>query len=779
MDFSIIKTILNQNYSDIKDIKILETLKFLSKLDIHKSLLLINGKKCFFLEEGPYSNNIEKYFNTIKICEDIINNKDNKDSTYILKEINKYKNYQENINYKLFEYIINREVDNINSDDIIPFNYELNTELTPYYFFEILYHIKNSNIKEITNTKFIYVNQLKILTIIFNTIYDNYIIRKNHTARDFIWGHLSKYLIKNNIDVEKGYSAENFIYDWKYREKKISKDIFLFLNNVDIRMCQFHKQYFDFRLMKNIIINVNTDIMGMPREYYKIISVNTDIMGMPREYYKIISTNEINLLIPSDEYNFNETYRIAIDNNNYENISNFLDEQFLLISNMSFIKAILYITGYNPYVYTNINYDDYKPINFYYYDKEINNFCFLKLISLVYKYFNDIHVIDFKEIKNIIKLNNIKKEKKIYDTIINNKEFINRNIITTELNKDINKNFLNIYGQINKCSLAKVNDSTANLLNTLLDNSEIFQNKIKKIISMPPIITPISKNDDLTYGIIKKMYGRKLLNIYYNISFYCPDNNKHNFYFYTYYEDVVESLYDIYINKLHYICKDIDKIGIKLNYYTNTNKITNIDLTNSKIINIKTINNEILNIESINKNIESINLDTNSDIKKISKEKVKKIVWTQWCPGDDNKGNCFCCLKIILKSEMNVEFGHIISKFKGGEYTIDNIRPICIKCNRGEGGMHKMNMYEYIIRNNLPGIKNLKEHEKHLYLYDEKELKNTISDSLLILNKLSDNIINGIMKNELQNIIQKGIADGTFIYTVEYIKNLYSINNIK
>lgn len=64
---------------------------------------------------------------------------------------------------------------------------------------------------------------------------------------------------------------------------------------------------------------------------------------------------------------------------------------------------------------------------------------------------------------------------------------------------------------------------------------------------------------------------------------------------------------------------------------------------------------------------------------------IKDVTWNKW-RGEICK--CFCCDEFIDKSRMEIEFGHIIPASKGGSYTPENIRPICIKCNRGPGGVH-------------------------------------------------------------------------------------------
>ena len=39
---------------------------------------------------------------------------------------------------------------------------------------------------------------------------------------------------------------------------------------------------------------------------------------------------------------------------------------------------------------------------------------------------------------------------------------------------------------------------------------------------------------------------------------------------------------------------------------------------------------------------------------------------------------------------------HKIPASKGGEWSLKNIWPMCKKCNRGEGGKHTKDLYEWL-----------------------------------------------------------------------------------
>ena len=65
--------------------------------------------------------------------------------------------------------------------------------------------------------------------------------------------------------------------------------------------------------------------------------------------------------------------------------------------------------------------------------------------------------------------------------------------------------------------------------------------------------------------------------------------------------------------------------------------------------------------------------------------------------GDVSEAPCFCCRKNKIKALDGYECGHVIAESKGGETTLENLRPICHECNRnGNGGMGTQNMRDYI-----------------------------------------------------------------------------------
>lgn len=68
--------------------------------------------------------------------------------------------------------------------------------------------------------------------------------------------------------------------------------------------------------------------------------------------------------------------------------------------------------------------------------------------------------------------------------------------------------------------------------------------------------------------------------------------------------------------------------------------------------------------------------------------------------------NCFACL---VKIDEEWECGHILSVEHGGLTVFINLKCLCKKCNRSMSSMH---LYEYMLRNKLPGIPNIPKEEK-------------------------------------------------------------------
>lgn len=80
---------------------------------------------------------------------------------------------------------------------------------------------------------------------------------------------------------------------------------------------------------------------------------------------------------------------------------------------------------------------------------------------------------------------------------------------------------------------------------------------------------------------------------------------------------------------------------------------------------------------------------------------IRNQVWRKY-NGSTLDGKCFCCC-LPLAYEC-WEAGHVISDAHGGESIVENLRPICLSCNRSMG---KMNMFDFMRQYKMSGVKNI------------------------------------------------------------------------
>lgn len=105
-------------------------------------------------------------------------------------------------------------------------------------------------------------------------------------------------------------------------------------------------------------------------------------------------------------------------------------------------------------------------------------------------------------------------------------------------------------------------------------------------------------------------------------------------------------------------------------------------------------------IAALKKENESLRLLPNAAISnhrtKHAKDKitpsVKYACWDKYVGKDKGTTMCLCCKRIEI-SQLIFECGHVLAKSDGGSLAIDNLRPICHKCNNSMG---TMNMDEFI-----------------------------------------------------------------------------------
>ena len=72
--------------------------------------------------------------------------------------------------------------------------------------------------------------------------------------------------------------------------------------------------------------------------------------------------------------------------------------------------------------------------------------------------------------------------------------------------------------------------------------------------------------------------------------------------------------------------------------------------------------------------------------------KLKQTVWEIYMSENNINHPCFCC-KITIIKNTDFDCAHVIAASKGGSCEIDNLRPICSKCNKS---MSTKNMYQFI-----------------------------------------------------------------------------------
>jgi 5-methylcytosine-specific restriction endonuclease McrA len=70
---------------------------------------------------------------------------------------------------------------------------------------------------------------------------------------------------------------------------------------------------------------------------------------------------------------------------------------------------------------------------------------------------------------------------------------------------------------------------------------------------------------------------------------------------------------------------------------------------------------------------------------------LRRIIWERYV-SDPRSAYAECTVCQTEIHITNYEIGHVKSKADGGDYSIDNLRPICTPCNRSMG---RENLFEY------------------------------------------------------------------------------------
>ena len=78
--------------------------------------------------------------------------------------------------------------------------------------------------------------------------------------------------------------------------------------------------------------------------------------------------------------------------------------------------------------------------------------------------------------------------------------------------------------------------------------------------------------------------------------------------------------------------------------------------------------------------------------KKAIPKSLKMLVWHTYIGKEVGLAKCLCCKNKEI-TQMDFDCGHVVAESRGGVTTVNNMRPICAKCNRS---MKAMDMNDFI-----------------------------------------------------------------------------------
>ncbi len=93
--------------------------------------------------------------------------------------------------------------------------------------------------------------------------------------------------------------------------------------------------------------------------------------------------------------------------------------------------------------------------------------------------------------------------------------------------------------------------------------------------------------------------------------------------------------------------------------------------------------------------------------KKIIPKTLKIKVWDFYIGEENGIALCLCCNDEKIKAS-HFECGHVISEYNGGLACLENLRPICSRCNRSIGSKNMdnfMDIYKFQKPTNWYGYK--------------------------------------------------------------------------
>ncbi len=119
-----------------------------------------------------------------------------------------------------------------------------------------------------------------------------------------------------------------------------------------------------------------------------------------------------------------------------------------------------------------------------------------------------------------------------------------------------------------------------------------------------------------------------------------------------------------------------------------------------------------------------------------------------------NEGLCYCCCKEKITLLIGgFECGHVVAEANGGRNDIENLRPICRKCNLA---MSCKNMIDYILENNYPSKILNEQIFYHFNIFNKECLNDTIQGYVNELN--NDKIMEYLIDFPYQKILLERAA---------------------
>ena len=175
-----------------------------------------------------------------------------------------------------------------------------------------------------------------------------------------------------------------------------------------------------------------------------------------------------------------------------------------------------------------------------------------------------------------------------------------------------------------------------------------------------------------------------------------------------------------------------------------------------------------------------------TNIPKIKKQEV----WYHYIGDEIGKIKCLCC-NINDITQLEFHCGHILPKSKGGEMSLNNLRPICSKCNLSMGNENMiefMNRLKYDTCKIILSEKHIwtEEDEKWCLLYykfpDKYDLEQISKDRHISLSSIKMKISNYKSLDGKSNLngyskLSKNIYDKYKNYTIEELEK--ELNNDK